>query len=72
MEIEHKIVCLPIDENQLAELQALEQQGYALIPGVPPVAVYHLARQKKPDNVDAGPKFRMAIDDSKIFVKKGG
>lgn len=87
MEVEHKVVCLPIDEEQVAKLQALEQQGYQLIPGIPPVAVYHLVRPKiatlqahltgdppptLPEDSTGGPQFKFAIDDSKVFVKKAG
>jgi hypothetical protein len=79
MEIEHKLVCLPIDEKQMGELQALEKQGYTLLPGIPPVTVYHLIRQKaaaeqsttKPNEPPSGP-LKLTIDDSKIMVVKAG
>jgi hypothetical protein len=85
MEIEHKVVCLPIDEKQMEILQGLEKEGYQLVPGVTPVAVYHLVRAKsavvpqpettgnpppKIEDSTGGPQFKFTIDDSKIFVKK--
>jgi hypothetical protein len=77
MEVEHKVVCVPIDENHQGELEALEKQGYQLIPGIPPVAVYHLARPKPAVQAEGGqitnsdgPQFKLTIDDSKIFVQK--
>ena len=81
MEIEHKVVCLPIDEKQMEILQGLEKEGYQLVPGVTPVAVYHLVRAKpavvsepagpvSEPSTSGGPQFKFTIDDSKIFVKK--
>ena len=48
MEVEHIIRSFIVDENLQKQVQELEAQGYQIIPGIPPVIVYHLARPKQP------------------------
>lgn len=66
MEIEHDVKVIPIDENIDNEVTKLRGDGWELIPGIKPVAVYHLARIKKqPSQSGVG---RMVIDDSKVMI----
>lgn len=75
MEVEHKMVSIEIDENHQARLQELEREGYSLIAGVPPVAVYHLVRQKPQPGQAPPPTGGMgtlSIDEAGVFVRKAG
>ena len=63
MEIEHKIVSLPIDGTLQAEVEKLGAEGWVM--QVPPVAVYHLAREK-PGMSGMG---RVVINDDLVVIK---
>jgi hypothetical protein len=70
MELEHIVRSFPVDDNLQKEVQALEADGWQVIPGIPPVMVYHLARAKQavvvqPESSALG---RLQIDDSLIMV----
>ena len=66
MDIEHSIKVFPIDADLQTNVQTLVNEGWEVIPGIPPVAVYHLVRAKKePAAAGMG---TLLIDDSKIFV----
>lgn len=65
MEIERKIVCLPVDANLQAEVSRLAAEGWQFLEGVPPVAVYHLAREKPATVLGIG---KMTIDEDKVFI----
>lgn len=54
VEVEHTIRSIPIDENLGAEVQKLRDEGWDAVPGVLPVAVYHLVRIRR--NKDEVPK----------------
>lgn len=70
MEIEHDVKVLAIDERFNDEIMKLKNDGWETIPGIKPVAVYHLARVKKqPQGAGIG---RMVIDESKIMVIPAG
>ena len=71
MDIEHTIKVFPIDADLQTNVQALVSDGWEVIPGIPPVAVYHLVRAKKEHPAAAG-MGRLTIDDSKIFVIPAG
>ncbi|MFZ0867802.1 MAG: hypothetical protein WAN06_14215 [Candidatus Sulfotelmatobacter sp.] len=47
MDVEHIVRSFPVDESLQKQVQALESEGYQIVPGIPPVIVYHLARPKK-------------------------
>lgn len=68
MEVEHDVKVIPIDENLQAEVQKLATEGWEMVAGVKPVAVYHVARVKRPS---AGAGFgKLHIDDSKVGILK--
>ena len=69
MEIEHDVKVLTIDEDFNGAIERLKSEGWETIPGIKPVAVYHLARVKKP--ASAAAIGRMVIDESKIMVIPG-
>lgn len=73
MQIEHLVKMLPVDANTKAELEKLQAEGWEIVPNVPPVAIYHLARLKKPESfADLGIKAEMKIDESKVLILRGG
>lgn len=61
---------LEVNDNMNAEIEALKAEGWELIPGVPPVTVYHLVRLKNRPEPDF--QVRMSVDDTKIGVLRDG
>ena len=70
MEWEYKVEVLPIDLNLQSTVEQLAQQGYQLVPGTAPMAIYHLQRPKQSQPM--GTRGGMTIDDSKITIIRGG
>lgn len=71
MEVEHIVRSFPVDENLQKSVQALEAEGYQIVPGVPPVIVYHLARNKPSDKPADEPPHalgKLTINDDLIMV----
>lgn len=73
-EIEHCVKVLELNESFQEQVKALEAEGWQQVPGVLPVAVYHLIRMKQPANQgnQAGGRGALKIDDSKITVIRDG
>ena len=73
MELEHTVKVFPIDENMKASVDALVREGWDMVPGVLPVAVYHLVRIKPTAQAPSVTAFGvLTIDDSKIQVIPAG
>ena len=73
-EIEHTVKVLELDDGFQEQVKALEAQGWQRVPGVLPVAVYHLIRVKQVESHanQAGALGVLKIDDSKIGVLRDG
>lgn len=73
MNIEHDvrmIPMLPVEKFQ-EEVNKLASDGWEIVQGVPPVAIYHIVRDK--DKVQAASmQVRMGIDDTKIGILRDG
>lgn len=69
MELENEIKVIPVDENLPVEVAKLAAEGWQIVPGVKPIAIYHLVRQKKPEMSAIG---NLVIDDSKIHIMRNG
>lgn len=67
MQIEHEVKVIPIDENFQTEVEKLRSDGWEIVPGVKPIAIYHLARLKKEEK-GLGGVGRLVIDDSKVSI----
>lgn len=79
MEVEYttRLIQIIDAEAHKAEVERLAKEGWQLVPGVQPVAIYNLVRQK---NIPAAAQPIAAaaavgapvltIDDSKIFMMK--
>lgn len=68
-ELEHTLKIIPIDDDYLIEIANLNKEGWQLMPGVKPLAIYQLIRRKGGARI-AEPTGRgeMLIDESKVFV----
>ena len=73
-EIEHCVKVLELNDSFQGQVKALEAEGWQLVPGVLPVAVYHLIRMKQPvgQSNQAGGFGDLRIDDSKIGILRDG
>ena len=66
MDIEHTTKTIPIDQNFQAEIKKLHEEGWAVLPDIIPVAIYHLVREKRA--AVSGAMGNMIIDESKVWV----
>ena len=73
-EIEHCVKVLELNDDFQGQVKALEAEGWQLVPGVLPVAVYHLIRVKQAANQanQAGGLGVLKVDDTKIHVIRNG
>lgn len=72
MEVEHDIKVIKVDANLTAEIERLTKDGWTLVPGVQPIAIYHVVRQKQATAQANSGKGTMMIDDSKIGILRNG
>lgn len=72
MEVEHDIKVLPVNENLQGEIEKLAKDGWALVPGVQPVAIYHVVRQKSHHLAANTGRGTMMIDESKVGILRNG
>jgi hypothetical protein len=70
MEIEHEIKVIPVDDNLPTEVSKMVADGWQIVPGVKPVAIYHVVRVKK--QPDLGGMGELKIDESKIHILRDG
>lgn len=71
-EVEHAVKVLQIDNNLQQEVKQLEAEGWELVPGILPVAVYHLVRIKNKPPFAQIAEGTMGVDDSKVLVIRDG
>ncbi len=69
MEVEHDVKMIPIDEHFQAEVEKLAKEGWQFLPGIKPIAIYHVARAKQAPPSAAG-MGQLTIDDSKVIILK--
>lgn len=78
MEIEHSVKVFQLDDQLENNLRAMAAEGYMLIPGIVPVAIYHTVRVKglAPQAGEAPgaamPIARVSIDDTKVKILRNG
>ena len=71
MELDTKKIELPVDEHLEEKLRELEKEGWGLVPGIKPIAIYTLCRLKPaaPPPTTGGMGFgRLLIDDAGVMV----
>lgn len=71
-EIEHVVRTFTVDDNLQAEIEKLQADGFQTIPGIPPVIVYHLMRQKSQPVAASAGLGKLSIDDSKVMIIRDG
>lgn len=71
MDIEHTVKVFPIDATLKDNVDALVKEGWETVPGVAPVAVYHLVRAKQ-EQPATGVIGKLRIDDSLVTVIPAG
>jgi hypothetical protein len=71
-EVEHAVKVLSIDNNLQDEVKRLESEGWELMPGILPVAVYHVVRIKNKPQFAQAAEGTMGIDDSKVLIIRDG
>jgi hypothetical protein len=75
IEMEGKIHLIPLGpmSDVAAELNKLAAEGWQIVPGAPPFAVYYLTRQKPQAKMaEHAAQGTLQIDDSKIHVVRDG
>lgn len=78
MPLEFKTALLPLDnqENHQRTLQALAQEGWMIVPGITPKAIYELCRQPgaqpQPSMTEASGVATLSIDESKVGILRDG
>ena len=71
-EVEHKIEVIPIDANIQKKLESLEIERWQVVPGVQPVAIYHLVRMKVQPSAQQGAFGQIKVDETKVHVLRDG
>lgn len=71
-EQEQGVRMIEINDDLPGKIEALRAEGWELIAGIPPVAIYHVVRKKIVQPSDEGAQLTMAIDDAKIGVIRNG
>ena len=72
-EVEHAVKVITIDASLQDEVKRLEGEGWELIPGILPVAVYHLVRIKgKTTAFGQSGRGQLGVDDSKVHILRDG
>lgn len=72
-QIDHCVKVLELDDSFKDRVKALEAEGWQQVPGVLPVAVYHLIRIKQEvQSNQVGGFGDLHIDDTKIHVVRDG
>ena len=66
MQVEHDVVVFPIDEQLQAKIEAKAAEGWQLVPGFPPVALYHLMRNHP--LLQTAVEAKLGIDDEKVMI----
>lgn len=72
MEVEHDIKVLPVNDKLQAEIEKLAKEGWTLVPGVQPVAIYHVVRAKQQHISAPAGLGALHIDESKIGILRDG
>jgi hypothetical protein len=73
LDLEYLTETIPINEQFQERVSALAADGWEVVPGTQPAAIYHLVRLKKiAQAAGIGGFGSLAIDESKIHIIRGG
>lgn len=72
MDVEHTIKTISMlpAEDFKTEVDRLQQEGWQLVPGVPPVAIYHLIRDKRMTGANTGARGGITLKDEGVLILK--
>lgn len=76
MEVEHAIKVFPLDADLEANIRKMNEEGWLLLPGVAPVAIYSVVRIKgmttQPQTDGHAPVAKIEIDETKVHLVRDG
>lgn len=78
MAVEFKTVLVSLEnqQNHQAQLMELAKEGWMMVPGIAPQAIYQLCRQPgaqpQPTMHNAAGEATLQVDESKIGILRGG
>lgn len=81
MEVEHAVKVFPLNAELENNIKQMTAEGWLLLPGMTPVAIYHCVRVKAQDNDGNNlqshsdghvPVARIAIDETKVQILRNG
>jgi hypothetical protein len=75
MEVEHQVKVFPLDPELETNIKAMTADGWLLMPGVTPVAIYHVVRMKgvvPHEETGHKPTVQIAIDETKVQILRNG
>lgn len=72
MQVEFKVEVIEINEQMPTKLEAMQAQGWGLVPGATPVAVYHLSRATAAPVAGTQAFGTLKIDESGVQILRDG
>lgn len=76
MDVEFAVKAVEIDEHLETKIKALLVEGWSLVSGTKPVAIYHMQRVKSATApqalLSAAGSGSIAIDENQIFILRNG
>lgn len=76
MEVEHSVKVFSLDSDLENNIKSMTAEGWLLLPGITPVAIYHVVRMKgmvSPPQDDGNiPLVKIAIDETKVKILRDG
>ena len=75
MNVEHSVKVFPLDQDLESNIKAMSAEGWIMLPGVVPVAIYHVLRMVGAMPVSEGaaqPFAQITIDDTKVPLIRDG
>lgn len=67
-EVETDVKMLTINDELPGKIEAWKAEGWELIAGIPPVAIYHVVRKIAKEEPTGDIELRMAVDETKVSV----
>ena len=72
MDVEFAVKTIEIDEQLQSKIQAMLAEGWQLVSGTNPVAIYHVQRMKQQPLSAVAGMGGIKIDEDQIFILRNG
>jgi hypothetical protein len=78
MQVDHSIKVFPLDQDLERNLQQMTAEGWMMLPGVMPVAIYHVVKMQGVLPAGEGgehavkPTVAITIDETKVKILRDG